>query len=232
MAGKPNDAISLARLLRQHPTSSTPHAAAADAPQSRGSQPGARPWQQTATAAGRAACKGRNVIRERLESPSPQREGRRQTCQSPLCRGGFVGVVPRCRRRVAHFGPTDATGRQCGTVVAAVMVRRARRSTRGLVGEESLQLSLWVKNLGGDRFVATLLVALPAFSFSLQMRAELTQQSLDTSSGAPIPIILNPNPNSVRIPVRNEQESTNSDPDSAILVRIPNWRISEFETAA
>ena len=120
MAGKPNDAISLARLLRQHPTSSTPHAAAADAPQSRGIQPGARPWQQTATAARRAACKGRNVIRKRLESPSPQREGRRQTCQSPLCRGGFVGVVPRCRRRVAHFGPTDATGRQCGTVVAAV----------------------------------------------------------------------------------------------------------------
>ena len=163
MAGNPNDAISLARLLRQNLTSSTPHTAAADAPQSMGIQPGALPWQQTATAARRAACKGRNVIRERLESPSPQCEGQRQTCQSPMCRGGFVGVVPRCRHRVTHFGSTDATGRQCGMVVAAVMVRRARRSTRGLVGEESLQLSLWVKNLGGDRFVATLLVDLPCF---------------------------------------------------------------------
>lgn len=39
MAGKPNDTISLARLLRLHPTSSTPHAAAAKAPQSRGAKP-------------------------------------------------------------------------------------------------------------------------------------------------------------------------------------------------
>ena len=39
MAGKSNDTISLARLLRLNPTSSTPHAAAAKTPQSRGAKP-------------------------------------------------------------------------------------------------------------------------------------------------------------------------------------------------
>ena len=117
------------------------------------------------------------------------------------------------------------------------MVRRACLSTRGLVGGESLQILLWVKNLGGDCFVATLLVVLQCL---LVFEYALSSLSLDTSSGAPHPDYFkvramicrvprnsrnqatNPNPNihtnSVWIPVRNQTESINSDPDSAILV--------------
>ena len=110
MAGKPNDTISLARLLRLHPTSSTPHAAAARAAQSRGAKP-----QANSLARGRGSrrrlqqderpAKGGMSLGTGWRAQIPQCGSQRQTCQSPQCSGGFQGVVPRCHRRAAHFGP-------------------------------------------------------------------------------------------------------------------------------
>jgi len=117
MAGKPNDTISLARLLRLHPTSSTPHAAAAKAPQSRGAKP-----RSVSLARGRGSrrrlqqderpAKGRMSLGTgwRAQIHSVEASGKRVSLHSAVA--DFWAWCRAATVKQHTLAQTDVTGRQ------------------------------------------------------------------------------------------------------------------------